>query len=131
MSKFTDAERAAIMAEARANVQARGGAGSGPQGGRSPHTEWMDECTSVMMDRGKDQDQAVAICLHMFDSWDAETPEDSDETRPPKFQETLDAEAAAAASKEATLIEDPVRKWKREADEQEELFAASVPRKRC
>lgn len=33
----------------------------------SDHTEWMNECVPEAMAAGKDQDQAVAICLHIWE----------------------------------------------------------------
>ena len=33
----------------------------------SDHTAWMNECVPQFMDEGKDQDQAIAICLHIWE----------------------------------------------------------------
>jgi hypothetical protein len=41
---------------------------------KSDHSEWMDDCVPAMLDAGKDQDQAIAICLHMWDSWSDGNP---------------------------------------------------------
>jgi hypothetical protein len=49
-------------------VSERGGPGSGPRGGPSGHTEWMNECVPDAEAAGFDEDQAIAICLHIFDA---------------------------------------------------------------
>src|SRR5262245_39133820 len=59
----------------------------------SPQTEWMNDCVPRMMDKGKPQDQAVAICLHMFY---AENPEAYE---PPPEEETIPSSADEDAEK--------------------------------
>jgi thioredoxin reductase len=49
-------------------VSERGGPGSGPRGGAGGHTEWMNECVPDAEAAGFDEDQAIAICLHIFDA---------------------------------------------------------------